>query len=111
MSEGRKLNSVIIVGPAYPFRGGIANLNETLCSHLNANGIVTEIVSFTLQYPSVLFPGKTQLETSEQHFNFKITRLINSTNPLTWAKAVGYIKTRKPDLVVFRYWLPFMAPC
>ncbi|MBS1923921.1 MAG: glycosyltransferase [Bacteroidetes bacterium] len=111
MSESRRLNSVIIVGPAYPFRGGIANLNEALCSHLNANGIVTEIVSFTLQYPSLLFPGKTQLETSEQHFNFKITRLINSINPLTWVKAVGYIKTRKPDLVVFRYWLPFMAPC
>ena len=111
MSEGRKLNSVIIVGPAYPFRGGIANLNEALCSHLNANGIAAEIVSFTLQYPTVLFPGKTQMETSAQHFEFKITQLINSINPTSWIKTVGYIKNKKPDMVVFRYWLPFMAPC
>lgn len=111
MSEGRKLISVIIVGPAYPFRGGIANLNEALCSHLNANGIKTEIVSFTLQYPAVLFPGKTQMETSAQHFDFKITQLINSINPTSWIKTVGYIKNKKPDMVVFRYWLPFMAPC
>lgn len=111
MSEGRKLISVIIVGPAYPFRGGIANLNEALCSHLNANGIKTEIVSFTLQYPTVLFPGKTQMETSAQHFEFKITQLINSINPTSWIKTVGYIKNKKPDMVVFRYWLPFMAPC
>ncbi len=111
MSEGRKLISVIIVGPAYPFRGGIANLNEALCSQLNANGIKTEIVSFTLQYPAVLFPGKTQMETSAQHFDFKITQLINSINPTSWIKTVGYIKNKKPDMVVFRYWLPFMAPC
>ena len=111
MSEGRKLISVIIVGPAYPFRGGIANLNEALCSHLNANGIKTEIVSFTLQYPTVLFPGKTQMETSAQHFEFKITQLINSINPTSWIKTVVYIKNKKPDMVVFRYWLPFMAPC
>lgn len=110
MSEGRKLISVIIVGPAYPFRGGIANLNEALCSHLNANGIKTEIVSFTLQYPAVLFPGKTQMETSAQHFDFKITQLINSINPTSWIKTVGYIKNKKPDMVVFRYWLPFLWP-
>jgi len=109
MSEGRKLISVIIVGPAYPFRGGIANLNEALCSHLNANGIKTEIVSFTLQYPAVLFPGKTQMETSAQHFDFKITQLINSINPTSWIKTVGYIKNKKPDMVVFRYWLGFIA--
>lgn len=111
MNEGRKLNSVIIVGPAYPFRGGIANLNEALCSYLNANEISSEIVSFTLQYPALLFPGKTQLETSSQYFDFKITPLINSINPQSWLKAATYIKSKKPDLVIFRYWLPFMAPC
>ncbi|KXK47640.1 MAG: group 1 glycosyl transferase [Bacteroidetes bacterium OLB10] len=86
------LNSVVILGPAYPLRGGIANLNEALCDNLIKSGINSEVVSFSLQYPSFLFPGTTQYETSVIKHPFKITPLLNSVNPLTWIKAVRYIK-------------------
>lgn len=105
------LNSVVILGPAYPLRGGIANLNEALCDNLIKSGIRSEVVSFSLQYPSFLFPGTTQYETSVIKHSFKITPLLNSVNPLTWIKAIRYIKNIRPQLVIVRYWLPFMAPC
>jgi len=101
----------IIVGPAFPLRGGIANLNESLCRAFVANGIESEIVSFTLQYPEFLFPGKTQFDETGKHpEGIKITELINSINPFTWQKTSQYILKQKPDFVVLRFWLPFMAP-
>ena len=102
----------IIVGPAFPLRGGIANLNESLCRAFLANGIESEIVSFTLQYPEFLFPGKTQFDETGKHpEGIKVTELINSINPFTWQKTSQYILKQKPDFVVLRFWLPFMAPC
>lgn len=103
--------SNIIIGPAYPLRGGIANLNEALCDNFNKAGIKSEIVSFSLQYPGFLFPGKTQMETSVISLPFSIHTLINSINPITWWKAARFIKSKKPDYIIIRYWLPFMAPC
>lgn len=101
----------IIVGPAFPLRGGIANLNESLCRAFLDNGIESEIVSFTLQYPEFLFPGKTQFDETGKHpEGIKITELINSINPFTWRKTAQYILSQKPDFVVLRFWLPFMAP-
>jgi D-inositol-3-phosphate glycosyltransferase len=101
----------IIVGPAFPLRGGIANLNESLCRAFLANGIESEIVSFTLQYPEFLFPGKTQFDETGKHpEGIKVTELINSINPFTWQKTSQYILKQKPDFVVLRFWLPFMAP-
>lgn len=107
----KPLHSTVILGPAYPLRGGIANLNEALCDNLIKSGVKTEIVSFSLQYPSFLFPGTTQYETSEIHHPFKITPIVNSINPLSWFKTIRYIKNLNPQLVIVRYWLPFMAPC
>lgn len=105
------MKKIIIVGPAFPYRGGPARFNESLCSALIHQGIDAEIVSFTLQYPSLLFPGTTQYENSgEKTFLFKITRLINTVHPLSWIKAARYINNRNPDAVIFRYWMPFFAP-
>lgn len=102
--------NIIIAGPAFPFRGGIANFNEALAMALHKAGHNVTIVNFTLQYPSVLFPGKTQYEKSYKNFPFKNIRIINSVNPISWIKAARFINKLSPDLVVFRYWLPFMAP-
>ncbi|MBL4651960.1 MAG: glycosyltransferase [Flavobacteriales bacterium] len=101
----------IIVGPAFPLRGGIANLNESLCKAFQDHGIESEIVSFSLQYPEFLFPGKTQFdESGKAPDNLKITPLISSVNPFSWGKTAKYILAQKPDFVVLRFWLPFMAP-
>lgn len=102
----------LIIGPAFPLRGGIANFNEALCKAFLKSGTESQIISFTLQYPSFLFPGKTQYDTNgKSPAGIKIIPLINSVNPFTWFKVASYIKKQAPDYVVFRYWLPFMAPC
>ena len=101
----------IIVGPAFPLRGGIANFNEALCRAMNADGIDTKIVSFSLQYPNFLFPGKTQFDKGKGPQDIRIVTKINSINPFNWFAVAKYIKRQKPDFVVFRFWLPFMGPC
>lgn len=106
-----KALKVIIVGPAFPLRGGIANFNEALCRAMNAAGFDASIVSFSLQYPGFLFPGKTQYDTGKGPQDIKISTEINSVNPFNWISVAKRIKNEQPDLVVFRYWLPFMGPC
>jgi glycosyltransferase involved in cell wall biosynthesis len=101
---------IIIVGPAFPFRGGIADTNEALCRAVNRSGHHGELVTFCLQYPAFLFPGKTQYTNDPEPKDLKIHQLVNSINPLNWIVAARKINKMKPDLVVFRYWLPFMGP-
>ena len=101
---------VIIVGPAYPLRGGIANFNEALYRAFQSSGAEVEIVSFSLQYPQVLFPGKSQKESDTRPDpGLRINSLINSVNPVSWWQTARYINKQKPDYIVVRYWLPFMA--
>lgn len=107
----KKKEKVIIVGPAFPLRGGIANFNEALCRAFNKGNIDCKIISFSLQYPSILFPGKTQFDTGNGPQDLKIETKINSVNPFNWLKVAKDIKDEKPDYVIFRFWLPFMGPC
>jgi len=100
---------ITILGPAHPYRGGIAALNERLAKELVTEGHEVNIVSFTLQYPSFLFPGKTQFSDQTEKFSFPITREVNSVNPLNWIKIGNRIKNQKPDLLLVRFWIPFMA--
>jgi glycosyltransferase involved in cell wall biosynthesis len=102
---------VILVGPAFPLRGGIANSNEELCRAMNVAGIDAKIFSFSLQYPNFLFPGKTQYDNGIGPKDIIIETKINSVNPFNWLKVAKQIKHEKPDYVIFRFWLPFMGPC
>tara|TARA_B110000196_G_scaffold62855_1_gene52523 strand:+ start:55 stop:1191 length:1137 start_codon:yes stop_codon:yes gene_type:complete len=102
---------VIIIGPAFPFRGGIANFNNALAKAYHDRGDEVVLYSFTLQYPSFLFPGTTQYESGQPPKDLKIKTLINSVNPLNWIKVAHKINRENPDYVIIRYWLPFMAPC
>ncbi|MBC8510541.1 MAG: glycosyltransferase [Cryomorphaceae bacterium] len=102
---------VIIIGPAFPFRGGVANFNNALAQEYYDRGDQVILYSFTLQYPGFLFPGTTQYESGEAPKNLKIKTLINSVNPFNWINVARKINAEKPDYVVVRYWLPFMAPC
>lgn len=105
------MKTVKIIGPAYPYRGGIATTNERLAQEFISMGFGVEIETFTLQYPSFLFPGKTQFNDKPAPENIEIKRTINSINPLNWVKVGRKIRREKPDLVIIRYWMPFMAPC
>ncbi len=102
---------IVIVGTAYPFRGGLAAYNERLARQFLNEGHQVELITFTVQYPAILFPGKTQFSDEPQPSDLKIRRLISSINPLTWLKAGREIKKLKADKVIFCYWMAFMAPC
>jgi len=103
---------VIIIGTAYPFRGGgMSTYNERLARAYQQRGDDVTIFTFSLQYPGFLFPGKTQYSTDPPPEGLDIKVAINSVNPFNWF-SVGYkIKRLKADLIIIRYWMPFMAPC
>ena len=102
---------IIIIGTAFPYRGGLAAYNERLAHEYVRQGNDVEIITFTLQYPSFLFPGKTQYSAESAPTDLKITRKINAINPLNWIKVGREIQRKSPDIVIFCYWMAFMAPC
>ncbi|WP_276132740.1 glycosyltransferase [Polluticoccus soli] len=103
---------IAIVGPAYPLRGGgISTFNERLAEVLQELGHDVIIYSFSLQYPSFLFPGKSQFTDEPAPAHLKIRTIINSINPFNWLTSGNEIKKARPDLLIVRYWLPFMGPC
>lgn len=102
---------IVILGTAYPYRGGLSAFNERLATEYLQAGHEVEIYTFTLQYPSFLFPGKTQYSTEPAPKHLKIYRKVNSCNPFNWIKVGREIARKKPDLMITKFWLPFMAPC
>lgn len=102
---------IIIVGPAHPYRGGIAAFTDRLATEFVAEDADVTLYTFTLQYPSFLFPGKTQYSDTAPPENIKIFRKINSVNPFTWIKTAKEIRSKNPDIVIFAYWMSFFAPC
>jgi glycosyltransferase involved in cell wall biosynthesis len=102
---------VIIIGPAHPLRGGLASYDERLAREFIAQGYDTTIYTFSLQYPSFLFPGTTQYSSEPAPIDIPIKVSINSVNPLNWLKVGNELKKIKPDIIVVRYWLPFIGPC
>ncbi|MCQ2074249.1 MAG: glycosyltransferase [Bacteroidaceae bacterium] len=102
---------IVILGPAYPYRGGIALFDDRLTSELASMGHEVEEWTFTLQYPGFLFPGKTQFSDDPAPEGINTVRKMNSINPFNWVKVGRELKKKKPDLIVVAFWLPFMAPC
>ena len=102
---------IIIVGPAYPYRGGIADFNERLAREFQREGHEVLIYTFTLQYPGFLFPGTTQYAAGPAPEDLNIVRRVHSINPLNWLKVGREIRRQRPDMVMIRFWLPFLAPC
>jgi len=102
---------VIIIGPAYPLRGGLASYDERLAKEFNQHDYDTTIYTFSLQYPGFLFPGATQYSSEPAPAGLKIKVCINSINPLNWIKIGNELKKIKPEIIVVRYWLPFMGAC
>jgi glycosyltransferase involved in cell wall biosynthesis len=100
---------ITIIGPAYPLRGGLSSYNELLALKLQNQGHQVKIITFSLQYPNFLFPGKTQLSNSLPPDNLDIEVCLNSINPINWILLGRKIKNEKPDLVIFRFWMPFMG--
>lgn len=102
---------IIILGTAYPYRGGLATFNERLAGEYQKQGHEVETYTFTLQYPNFLFPGKTQFSPDPAPDHLTIYRKVNSCNPFNWLKVGKEIAKKNVDVVIFAYWMSFMAPC
>ena len=102
---------ITLLGPAHPYRGGLASIMETMAREYQSRGHEVRIYTFTVQYPSLLFPGKTQYVTTPAPEDLHIERVMNTVNPLNWVSLGLRLKREKPDMVLMKYWTPFMAPC
>ena len=105
------MKSIVILGTAYPYRGGLASFIEMLARTLGKQGKQVKIITFRLQYPEWLFPGKTQYSESPAPDGLSIIRMIHSVNPFNWWRVGRYIRRMRPDAMILKYWTPFMAPC
>ncbi len=111
-NQKQEKRRIAIVGSAYPLRGGgIATFNERMAKAFIDNGDDVKIYTFSLQYPSILFPGKTQYSEETPPEGLDIEVIVNSINPFNWIKVGRHLKKLAPDLVILRYWIPFMGPC
>lgn len=102
--------NIVIIGPAHPLRGGLATFDQRLCKQFNDEGHTCCIYSFSLQYPSFLFPGTTQYSSEPAPTDIEIYSVINSCWPLNWLQIGNALQRIRPDIIVVRYWLPFMGP-
>jgi glycosyltransferase involved in cell wall biosynthesis len=102
---------ITFLGPAYPYRGGLATFNERLARQFVTECKDVDIRTFTLQYPRFLFPGKTQFTDGPAPEGIKIRRELNSINPFNWLRTGLKMRKEKADILLVRYWMPFMAPC
>jgi len=105
------MKRIIILGTAYPYRGGLASFIEMLARTLGKQGKQVDIITFKLQYPEWLFPGKTQFSESPAPDDLNIKRMVNSIHPFNWIRVGRYIRKIRPDVLILKYWTPFMAPC
>ncbi|HHS96129.1 MAG TPA: glycosyl transferase family 1, partial [Phaeodactylibacter sp.] len=103
-------SSIVILAPAYPLRGGIASSSERLAYEFIAQGHQVTIYTFSLQYPHFLFPGKTQYSEDPPPKGLDIRVKVNSVNPFNWWRVGKELQNLKPDIIITRFWLPFMGP-
>ncbi len=101
---------IVFIGSAHPLRGGIATFVERMSAVMQEMGHEVTIYSFSLQYPNFLFPGTTQYTDEPAPKGLKIKTVINSVNPFNWLKVGNMIRDESPDLVILKYWIPFMGP-
>lgn len=107
----QKRLKIAIVGPAHPYRGGLAAIMESMAREFQSRGYSVDILTFTLQYPSLLFPGKSQTVDTPPPADLTIRRRVSTINPLSWLSVGMELRKARPDIVLMKYWTPFMAPC
>jgi glycosyltransferase involved in cell wall biosynthesis len=100
---------IALVGPAWPYRGGISHYNTCLAEELRTTHEV-EVVNFSRLYPGFLFPGKTQYDESKDAHRVDSVRMIDSINPFTWVRTGFHLVRSRPDAVLVQWWHPYFAP-
>ena len=102
---------IVMLGATYPYRGGLASFNERLCTQFQEENFDVTIYTFSLQYPGFLFPGTTQFSSEPAPKNLNIKVCVNSINPFNWIKIGLQLKRLRPEIIVVKFWMPFMGPC
>ena len=102
---------ITLLGPAHPYRGGLASIMQTMAREYQRRGHEVRIYTFTVQYPGLLFPGKTQFVDTPPPEDLHIERVMSTVNPANWVALGLRLKRERPDIILMKYWTPFMAPC
>lgn len=102
---------ICVVGPTYPYRGGIAHYTTLLVGHLREAGHWTKLYSFTRQYPRWLFPGKTDRDPSSAPLKTDCEYVLDPVNPLTWWQLCRKVRADAPDVLLLQWWVPYWTPC
>ena len=102
---------IVVLGPAHPYRGGLATIMMTMAREMQSRGDEVKVYTFSLQYPSLLFPGKSQTVDAPAPQDLHIERVVNTCNPLNWIALGRRLYREAPDMILLKYWTPFMAPC
>lgn len=101
---------IAMIGPVYPFKGGIAQYTGAMSNNLKKEHDV-RVFSFSMQYPKALYKHE-QRDYDNKTFAFDdVVYCLNSINPISWYRTVSEIKKFKPDTVIVQWWHPWFAPC
>lgn len=104
------MKKIVVIGPVYPFKGGIAHYTGMMVRSLKKIFDV-HTVSFKMQYPRILFK-KEQYDYDNKIFRIEDARfLINTANPFNWIGVAKKIKEIKPDYIILQWWHPYFVPC
>lgn len=102
--------NIVLIGPVYPYKGGIAHYTSLLCRSLRKSNQVT-MVSYKLQYPKFMY-RREQKDYTNDSFKIEDTKYwINTANPFNWIKTAAQINKLKPDMILIQWWHPYFAPC
>ena len=107
-SQAASRPTIVVVGLSFPYRGGISHYSTLFVRQLRQKFNV-RFITLSRQYPSLLFPGTTQYDSSDKRLEEPNERLIDSINPLTWVRTARAIRKARPSLVVIQWWHPFFA--
>ena len=102
---------ICVVGPTYPFRGGIAHYTTLLVRYLREAGHTAPLFSFTRQYPRWLFPGKSDRDPSATPLRVDCEYILDPSNPLTWWQLYRRVRAEHPDVLLLQWWVPYWTPC
>lgn len=100
---------ISIIGPVYPYRGGIAHYNTLLIKSLQEHQIEVDAVSFRRQYLNFLYPGQTDKDRSKDFIQVPATYLLDPIYPWTWLQTAAHVIKEKPEFVLFQWWTTFWA--
>jgi len=101
---------IILIGPVYPYRGGIAYVTTHLANMLLAAGHQLKVISFSRQYPRFLYPGKNDKDPSQEPIKIAAEYLLDPLYPWTWFNTSKVASSYQPDLIILTWWTTFWAP-